>query len=372
MPVVDREFRTNGIGLVKYDRARLALREAHSVDEAAHIRDQAEAVRAYAAQAKDTELETYAAEIKLRAERRVGELLTHMAETGERAGRGEAQKSRPATIQLDDLGVTKSQSSRWQQIAAVPEDAFEAHLSRKRKRHQPVSASETVRTLIKAERKTHEEAERQSYQEQVGKQAREQLADVCDLRVASCVDLFRSGVQPDAVITDPPYPREFLPLYEELAAGCANAGAPLVAVMCGQSYLPEIVAVMCRHLRYRWTLAYLTPGGQAVQQWPAKINTFWKPVLLFGEATEWIGDVARSASNDNDKRFHDWGQSESGMADLVERLTKPGQLVCDPFVGGGTTAVVALALGRRFVGCDVDPKAIETALRRVEVVSCHK
>jgi site-specific DNA-methyltransferase (adenine-specific) len=202
-------------------------------------------------------------------------------------------------------------------------------------------------------------------QKRVDADKRNKVESVCDLRVCSCRDLFASGIKPDAVITDPPYPQEFLLVFTELAEGCKAAGVPLVAVMSGQSYLPEVMRRLCEHLRYRWTLAYMTPGGQAVQQWQAKVNTAWKPVLLFGEAGEWFGDVAVSKPNDNDKRFHGWGQSESGMADLVERLTKPGQLVCDPFLGGGTTAVVSLALGRRFVGCDIDAAHVEQARTRV-------
>lgn len=202
-------------------------------------------------------------------------------------------------------------------------------------------------------------------QDRLDAERRERLASVCDLRVSSCRDLLASGIRPDAVITDPPYPRQFLPVFSELAEACQAAGVPLVAVMSGQSYLPEVLQRMCAHLPYRWTLAYLTPGGQAVQQWQVRVNTAWKPVLLFGEAREWFGDVAVSRSNDNDKRFHDWGQSESGMADLIERLTKPGQLICDPFLGGGTTAVVALALGRRFVGGDIDAACVERTRLRV-------
>lgn len=195
---------------------------------------------------------------------------------------------------------------------------------------------------------------------------RKSIESVCDLRVSTCRDLFASGVKPDAVITDPPYPREFLHCFTELAEGCKLAGVPVVAVMSGQSYLPEVMERLCEHLPYRWTMAYLTPGGQAVQQWQAKVNTTWKPVLVFGQASEWFGDVAASKANDNDKRFHGWGQSESGFADLVERLTKPGQLVCDPFMGAGTTAAVCLAMGRRFVGCDIDEKHVEQARARAE------
>lgn len=202
-------------------------------------------------------------------------------------------------------------------------------------------------------------------QKQVDEEKQRRIESVCDLRVCSCRELFASGIKPDAVITDPPYPKEFLPVFSELAEGCKSVGVPLVAVMSGQSYLPDVMQRLCEHLRYRWTLAYMTPGGQAAQQWQAKVNTAWKPVILFGAAIEWFGDVAISKANDNDKRFHGWGQSESGMADLVERLTKPGQLICDPFLGGGTTAVVSLALGRRFVGCDIDSNHVEQARLRV-------
>jgi len=217
---------------------------------------------------------------------------------------------------------------------------------------------------IKAEQDKRDLSEAQKT---VSASKRKSIESVCDLRVCSCRELFASGIKPDAVITDPPYPQEFLPVFTELAVGCKAAGVPLVAVMSGQSYLPEVMRRLCEHLRYRWTLAYMTPGGQAVQQWQAKVNTAWKPVLLFGDAGEWFGDVAISKPNDNDKRFHGWGQSESGMADLVERLTKPGQLVCDPFLGGGTTAVVSLALGRRFCGCDIDAAHVEQTKARVSL-----
>lgn len=42
---------------------------------------------------------------------------------------------------------------------------------------------------------------------------------------------------------------------------------------------------------------------------------------------------------------------------VIETFTRPGDLVLDPFVGGGTTAVEALALGRDFVGTDISSLA---------------
>jgi transcriptional regulator with XRE-family HTH domain len=205
--------------------------------------------------------------------------------------------------------------------------------------------------------------------ESIHQKAKADISDVADIRHCSCKELFASGIRPDVVITDPPYPREFLDTFTELAEGCALAGVRVVAVMSGQSYLPEVMERLCKHLKYRWTMAYLTPGGQAVQLWQAKVNTFWKPLLVFGEAVDWFGDVVKSDVNDNDKRFHNWGQSESGLMDWIRRMSKPGDLICDPFMGAGTTAVAALACGRRFVGCDIDEKHVERTQNRCEEVS---
>ena len=209
---------------------------------------------------------------------------------------------------------------------------------------------------VKAKQKSDSEAQAAAAVSTAG---RARMDSVCDLRHCGMEELLANSKGIDCIITDPPYPKEFIPLYGALAK--ASASVPLVAVMCGQSYLPEILRLMCEHLKYRWTLAYLTPGA-ALRQWQAKIDCTWKPVLLFGEASEFIFDVFNSEKSEKD--HHEWGQSESGMVDLVNRLSKPGQLVCDPFLGGGTTALVALKLGRKFIGCDVDAKAVQTARNR--------
>jgi hypothetical protein len=222
-------------------------------------------------------------------------------------------------------------------------------------------------TLSRAKKdldREQDKAELEAAASSISDKAKKDLSSVCDLRCCSMQELFKSGIKPDCVITDPPYPEEFLSLFGDLAMACAKAKVPLVAVMSGQTYLPRVMSLLCEHLTYRWTLAYMTPGA-ACRLWQLNIDTTWKPVLLFG-GEDYIFDVFKSDSAD--KAHHGWGQSESGMADLVGRLSKPGQLVCDPFMGGGTTALVSLALGRRFVGCDIAQECIDATRTRCEAM----
>jgi hypothetical protein len=116
--------------------ARRALAAAKRVDEAKDIRDKAIAVAIYAKQARDRSLIEDATDIRLRAERRCGELLRQMAERRERAGDGRPTKrSHGATVfRLADLGVSKTQSSRWQSLATLDSLAFELHVTNAKKK----------------------------------------------------------------------------------------------------------------------------------------------------------------------------------------------------------------------------------------------
>jgi hypothetical protein len=61
--------------------------------------------------------------------------------------------------------------------------------------------------------------------------------------------------------------------------------------------------------------------------------------------------------------FHKyWGKKPSEpLRYLIERLCPPEGLICDPFLGYGTTAIAALELGRRVIGIDINPVATRIA-----------
>lgn len=148
--------------LVRYQAMCTAIAECHRVDEATDIRDKARALEVYYQQANNTEAERKAIDIRLRAERRAGELLKDLARMdvadaavlgGEASGKSRAvnhvtdadtvqigslyrqsQFDRPIPKSeyaqtLDDLGMSRQKAHRFQQLAAVPQETFEAALA---------------------------------------------------------------------------------------------------------------------------------------------------------------------------------------------------------------------------------------------------
>lgn len=127
-------------GLIKYEAARTALSECKAVDEVKQWADKAAAMQAYGRMAKDKTLEIDAAEIRIRAERKLGEMLAAQKEnTGLNVGGRPSQKpvvndDQFHTPTLKDAGISKDLSSRSQKLAAVPEQEFEKEVGDWRER----------------------------------------------------------------------------------------------------------------------------------------------------------------------------------------------------------------------------------------------
>jgi transcriptional regulator with XRE-family HTH domain len=163
------------------------------------------------------------------------------------------------------------------------------------------------------------------------------------------------------VLTDPPYPKEFLPLWEDLGKWAAGALADdgLLVAYSGQMYLPEVLQLLGKHLDFWWCGAVvhkgsgnLTPLGHPVR----KVINKWKPLVMFMKR----GGVGFQRSfNDmidgagKQKSDHNWQQHEAEAAMLVEAFTKPGELVVDPFAGSGGFCRAAHELGRISIGSEI-------------------
>ena len=115
--------------LILWDKMKQAVVECHSIDEISNIRNQAEAYRYALRQAKESpEVIKKAEEIKLRAERRAGELLQDTEFQHGSRGVGKKVESKPTTS-LSDMGISKDQSSKWQKIASIPAEKFENYIA---------------------------------------------------------------------------------------------------------------------------------------------------------------------------------------------------------------------------------------------------
>jgi N6-adenosine-specific RNA methylase IME4 len=164
--------------LLRVEEARRILAECRDIDEAKAIRDTAEAVRIYTRQRDASrEAQNDAGEIKLRAERRLGQLLKEQKDRGERRDRGRARKtSQAATFEasasapalppptLEEMGITRDSASRWTQVAEVPEEHFEEHI---RQQRAAPSGEVTTAGLLKEAKRTRKEKKKAEQLEQI-------------------------------------------------------------------------------------------------------------------------------------------------------------------------------------------------------------
>jgi len=74
----------------------------------------------------------------------------------------------------------------------------------------------------------------------------------------------------------------------------------------------------------------------------------------------------------NGKRHHPTQKPMELFLELIVKHSNPGDLIIDPFVGSGTTALAALRHGRRFSGCDIDSQYVAIARQRLGEENAHQ
>lgn len=165
------------------------------------------------------------------------------------------------------------------------------------------------------------------------------------------------------VLTDPPYPAQYLPLWSDLGKFAALnlvEGGSLVSY-CGQSILPQALGRLGEHLRYWWTIALVHGQTQMI---PGKfVSAGWKPLLWFvrdhRRDKAMLSDHVKGGTPRKTMPTGDdgsWAQSIEPLEPIISALTAPGDLIVDPFSGSGTVGIAATRFGRRFVGAEIgDP-----------------
>ncbi len=280
---------------------------------------------------------------------------------------GEKQQSLSADLRDENRRDSRSDERAAKAIGASGRGVSQA----KRVADKAPDLAKQVRAgdlaLDRAERIIRDREAQERRIEQARKEAAMQPAPtLADIRQGDFREVLADLENVDAIITDPPYPGEFLPLLADLAAWADKVLKPdgVLAVLMGQTYLPEVYRLLDGHRPYRWTACYLTPGNGYASM-ARRVQSNWKPLIVYGGGPR-FGDVIRSEGQDAAaKSNHKWGQDYGAFHAIVERLTARGQTIADPFMGSGTTLLAGYALGRHVIGADIDADSVTAAKQRL-------
>jgi len=236
-----------------------------------------------------------------------------------------------------------------------------------------------------------------------------------DLRLGRWQDVLE-GEECDALICDPPYGQRtheghdsannqapgMFPNklgYEHWTAGdvgqFVDAWAPRVSgwlvAMTSHDLVPAWEATLAAAGRYTFApLPYLDPGkaprvlgdgpaswtvhiivsrprdGAWLKKWRADRKDAGLSRSLPGAYVRSAGDVVWDPPRRVKAKKRMGGKPPAVMRAIVRDYSRPGDIVCDPFAGHGTTLLAALTEGRRAIGAEVDPIAHAAACARLD------
>lgn len=173
----------------------------------------------------------------------------------------------------------------------------------------------------------------------------------------------------DAIITDPPYPAEFIECWTKLARFAKRVLKTngFCIAYSGQLNLPEVYRRMSEHLDYVWTFSLIHSGKHQFIN-PRNLYCGWKPILVYQNGFKKLAgnaftDIIQGTGLEKDA--HRWQQSELELKDIIEYYTCPGETILEPFAGGGTTISAALKLNRNVIAAEIDEKSYKSANARL-------
>ena len=271
----------------------------------------------------------------LDAEVKIGELLKSRDTSTFKKG---GEKDLP-------VGITKFQSSQFQAMAKNPEIIEQVKAEAEENDDLP------TRTEVLRKIKENEKGER------IDKERENNKRFDIDIRRGDFKEALKDLKDIDAIITDPPYPKEFIECFSDLSKYASEhlKDNGFMAVYSGQYNLPEVIRRLSENMTYVWTFCLYHVGKKQLVN-GVNIMCGWKPVLIFSKGNKKMRFSAYDVliSEKREKDDHEWQQSESGVKELIEIFSRPGELIVDPFAGSGTFLKVAQDMGRKAIGAEIN------------------
>jgi site-specific DNA-methyltransferase (adenine-specific) len=201
------------------------------------------------------------------------------------------------------------------------------------------------------------------------------------LYLGDCLEVLPTLPKVDAVITDPPYgvnlgsdPSHVIGNrpYEGFTDSPENVRDNVVpAIRLALSLAQR--AIVTPGTRCAWLYdapdelgAIYFPAGAGFSRWGFTCS---QPILFYGKDPYMPRHKKPNSvhcTETAEKSGHPCPKPVGLMRWLVDRSSQVGDVVCDPFMGSGTTGVACMQLGRAFIGIEREPKYFDIACRRIE------
>ena len=168
----------------------------------------------------------------------------------------------------------------------------------------------------------------------------------------------------DLILTDPPYPQEYLHLWKDLfikAKNILKQNGFLIAYS-GQMYLDKIFEYANEAgLDYYWIINIEFTKKPLVHG--RKVLNEWKPILVFQNGLKQHDRVFSDKINMQytEREMHDlnWGQTVEPFEFLLDRFSNEMDLVFEPFAGTGTTLIACKNKKRRCIATEIETQYID-------------
>jgi len=176
----------------------------------------------------------------------------------------------------------------------------------------------------------------------------------------------------DMIFTDPPYIKDGIPLYEDVAKLGAIVLKPggFLVVYASDYWLAETFPIMLKHLNYWYLYHHINIQNATV--WPRKIFAKAKSLIAFSKgkavSQKWHNNLPVTGVKEKSHRKDNWEQTVNEAKFFIENLCPENGLVLDPMCGSGTTCIAAKQLNRNYIGIDISPEYCKITEERLNEI----